>query len=83
MPRENPLVNGGALGYVPASPAPTGSPVYPGGSAMRNTGVQSPLVGDHNTAAHVAVLVVLAAGVLALLQSGGFRFVVDAGIGRR
>jgi hypothetical protein len=81
MPRENPLINGSAAGATP--PAATPADAYPGGSVLRNTGIQSPFTGEHNTAAQVAVLVLLAAGVLGLLQTGGFRFVVDAGIGRR
>lgn len=83
MAVANPLINGSAAGATP--PAGTPADAYPGGtpSVVRNTGIQSPLNGDHNTAAQIAVLVLVAAGVLALLQVGGFRFVVDAGVGRR
>ena len=80
MPGANPMVNGSAAGFTPAAGTPADA--YPGGSVTRTTGLQSPLTGDHNTAAHVALLVLVALGVLALLQVGGFRFVVDAGIGR-
>ena len=83
MPLANPLVNGRAAGVTP--PAGTPADAYPGGNTVpvTATGVQPPLTGDHNTAAQVGVVVLVALGVVILLQQAGFRFVVDAGIGGR
>jgi hypothetical protein len=80
MPAGNPLVNGSPVQTRGAIPDQ-----YPGGNATvrRDTGVQPPLRGEHNTAAQVGALVLIALGVLFLLQKSGFRFVVDAGIGAR
>lgn len=84
MPGSNPLVNGSAAGITPSAGTPADAYPSGGGPSMaRSTGVQPPFSGEHNTAAHVAVVVLVALGVLVLLQVGGFRFVVDAGIGGR
>ena len=83
MPGAIPVINGSASGVIPSAGTP--GDAYPGGAPQlaRPTGVQAPFSGEHNTAAQVGLLIVIALGGIALLQMAGFRFVVDAGIGGR
>jgi hypothetical protein len=81
MPIANPVINGSAAGATPAAGTPADGYPGGGGSTMaRSTGVQAPFTGEHNTAAHVGALVLVALGVIILLNVAGFRFVVDAGV---
>lgn len=81
MPGTNPLINSGSVfaSTPPQSAGESQAGVYP---AVKLTGVQAPLTGEHNTAAHVGLIVVGALLVIVALHAGGFRFVVDAGLVR-
>lgn len=83
MPIANPVINGSAAGVTP--PGGTPADAYPSGGGgtggmARETGVQAPLRGDHNTAAQVGFIALAALAVIVLLNYAGFRFAVDAGV---
>lgn len=84
MPLSNPMTNGPAYGAPPAAaPAPQrASQGHSAGDILPKLGTGG-LKADHNLPLHVAVLVLLGLGTVALLQMGGFRFVFDAGLGKR
>ncbi len=77
MPIANPLVNGPATGTPADSLYGDGPPA--GAAALSRSGVLGN-VGD--TPMHVAILVLLALGAIAILNLGGFKFVFTAGMGR-
>lgn len=81
MPVANPIANGSArmMGGAVGAPgtSPQGSPADSlGGSVSR------PAARD-STPVHVGACVIVALGVVILLQLGGFRFVFDVGMGRQ
>lgn len=75
----------GSIGYSPGPGGPS-SPLNSGRSVVNDTTNSAvgtgDLTADHNTPIHVGALILLGLGVTILLRFAGFRFAVDAGVGR-
>jgi hypothetical protein len=80
MPIANPLVNGSGgrtatpRGGVPPAAAAAGA----GGSYPMNTG---PFTSESNLPMHVGAIVLIALGIIVLLQLAGFKVVVAGSVG--
>lgn len=76
----------GSVGYSPGPQGSGGSPLNAGRSVVNDTSTSvvgtGDLTADHNTPLHVGGLILLGLGITILLRFAGFRFAVDAGVGR-
>lgn len=83
MPVANPIIGNSRSAYGSSGPtgtAPVGAQLPSGaGNSSRGAG---PAGAVDRTPLHVGCVVLAALAVVVLLQLGGFRFVVDAGVGK-
>lgn len=84
MPAANPFIAGhnGGVGYAAVNPAPIAAQTDTGASTMQAAIGTGSLAAAHNCPLHMAALIIGALAVVFILRALGFRFAVDAGVGR-
>lgn len=84
MALGNPLLDSSAgLVWSTGGEGPGLNPIGDAVSMMQDSPVGTgDLTADHNAPIHVGVLILLGLGITIVLKQLGFRFAVDAGVGR-